>query len=683
MKKFVFAVICTVMVQFIYAQGYSASTKVNDDGTVDIKVNSAYDANLEYFLFVHTDYGQNEEQLGQITLVDGKTTAALPQNAVEPILYSIRYTLPDATTESKTLAMAPVVLCSFDALSSTLKWTFDTVTAGTFWFYWQEQTHYIEIYRKRYADNDWALLATLTDDEFVYQYKDESPSGCYTQYKVKIYNKDCVFESNVAEVSKADNDQPQTPAFNHQTNPVTVDVNTQKVIINWQPSTSSDTWGYAVCKTNDNGVREALDTVYGRESTSYTCNKCGKMFVNDITVYAFDSCGNPSTLSDTYRNMVLKSNRESCNEPLKLTWNASCTEIGPESYTVYMAGDDGQYNAVKTVSGTSCTVDVPNADGTVKIFVSYGNAGQDYASNVVEVSTSGADTLDFVYLNDASVDSTNMNVRLEFEADNTKKVQGFELWRSRGDGEYTKVKDIAYNGQSVYTVTDNLEVSAAEYSYTYYVKVPDVCNSGTYSYSNRLTTIKPLIDDSNNDKVKIAWNAFNPKAWTVDHYEVYRYSEGDYADAQLVTQTNTLSYVETSKGFASPTDRTFYYIVAVGDCYTDADGQTVCNQAYSASNFAKFESICFVPNAFAPKDGVHQKLQTFKPECHFIRQGTYSFKVYSRSGQLLFETNNVDEGWNGEYKGVICPVGTYVYKIQYVDSDGMQQNKAGAFLLYD
>lgn len=37
------------------------------------------------------------------------------------------------------------------------------------------------------------------------------------------------------------------------------------------------------------------------------------------------------------------------------------------------------------------------------------------------------------------------------------------------------------------------------------------------------------------------------------------------------------------------------------------------------------------------------------------------FKIYNRWGQLLFETNDINKGWNGYYKGELQPVETYVY----------------------
>ena len=39
--------------------------------------------------------------------------------------------------------------------------------------------------------------------------------------------------------------------------------------------------------------------------------------------------------------------------------------------------------------------------------------------------------------------------------------------------------------------------------------------------------------------------------------------------------------------------------------------------------------------------------------------------VYNRWGNIVFETNNPQNGWDGSFRGEDCPVGTYSYKIVF------------------
>lgn len=76
-------------------------------------------------------------------------------------------------------------------------------------------------------------------------------------------------------------------------------------------------------------------------------------------------------------------------------------------------------------------------------------------------------------------------------------------------------------------------------------------------------------------------------------------------------------------------------------------------------------SQVLIPNAFSPgRDGPgsgDNKNDTFRP----LLRGVVEFQmlVFNRWGDLLFETRNAEEGWDGYYKGKLCPQDVYVYKI--------------------
>ena len=57
------------------------------------------------------------------------------------------------------------------------------------------------------------------------------------------------------------------------------------------------------------------------------------------------------------------------------------------------------------------------------------------------------------------------------------------------------------------------------------------------------------------------------------------------------------------------------------------------------------------------------------------------FKVYNRWGELLFDTKDINTGWNGMYNNELQPSGTYVYVVSaktYLDET---MTKKGNFLL--
>jgi gliding motility-associated-like protein len=54
-----------------------------------------------------------------------------------------------------------------------------------------------------------------------------------------------------------------------------------------------------------------------------------------------------------------------------------------------------------------------------------------------------------------------------------------------------------------------------------------------------------------------------------------------------------------------------------------------------------------------------------------------SFRVYNRWGQKVFETQQIDEGWDGVYNDHPQPVGVYVYIVEAVTRSGRYFYKQG------
>jgi len=118
----------------------------------------------------------------------------------------------------------------------------------------------------------------------------------------------------------------------------------------------------------------------------------------------------------------------------------------------------------------------------------------------------------------------------------------------------------------------------------------------------------------------------------------------DWGDG-TITDCNTFQHT-----YASPGTYRIKQIVENTEGCTDTAFATVIINA---------EFRFYIPTAFTPNgDGLND---TFKPV--MIGVHDYHFKIFNRWGQILFETSDQEEGWNGYCNGRICPADTYVYKI--------------------
>jgi gliding motility-associated-like protein len=90
----------------------------------------------------------------------------------------------------------------------------------------------------------------------------------------------------------------------------------------------------------------------------------------------------------------------------------------------------------------------------------------------------------------------------------------------------------------------------------------------------------------------------------------------------------------------------------------------------------KKENIFFIPNAFIPGRGNNPEVNTFKVYGPDIKEA--SMKIYNSWGQCIFESTNARaKGWDGKYKGLLQPSGSYVYAVKIIFEDNTGITKTG------
>lgn len=81
----------------------------------------------------------------------------------------------------------------------------------------------------------------------------------------------------------------------------------------------------------------------------------------------------------------------------------------------------------------------------------------------------------------------------------------------------------------------------------------------------------------------------------------------------------------------------------------------------------------YIPNSFTPNgDGLND---TFGAYGEAIKD--FKMQVYNRWGQMIFESNNVNNQWDGTHLGEKVPMGSYVYKVIAKGVVGKQTTKDG------
>lgn len=81
----------------------------------------------------------------------------------------------------------------------------------------------------------------------------------------------------------------------------------------------------------------------------------------------------------------------------------------------------------------------------------------------------------------------------------------------------------------------------------------------------------------------------------------------------------------------------------------------------------------YIPNSFTPNgDGLNDHFGAYGEA---IRE--FKLQVFSRWGEMIFETNNITTRWDGTFEGVKVPLGTYAYRMSAKGITGGQTEKNG------
>ena len=120
------------------------------------------------------------------------------------------------------------------------------------------------------------------------------------------------------------------------------------------------------------------------------------------------------------------------------------------------------------------------------------------------------------------------------------------------------------------------------------------------------------------------------------------------------------------------------------DTGTFAVTYVITNQYNCTDTLVKYvrvnpETNIFVPNAFTPDgDGTNE---VFLPEITGALE--YEFLIFDRWGQIVFKTNDMNTGWNGNKynSGKIMPMDVYTYVINVKDLNQEFVTKNGTIML--
>ncbi|MCF8388013.1 MAG: gliding motility-associated C-terminal domain-containing protein [Bacteroidales bacterium] len=220
---------------------------------------------------------------------------------------------------------------------------------------------------------------------------------------------------------------------------------------------------------------------------------------------------------------------------------------------------------------------------------------------------------------------------------------------SFGNGEHSNVQEPAYvyKEAGIYSVSLQVtnDICKDSKSLEQYISVYDSPDADFSLSTDQTTTNEPEIfvdDHSTGDPHEWIWDMGDGTVIYNEKHIAYKYEDAGNFNIRLIVYNN----------------------------YGCWDSLSKMVQIHSEPKF-------FAPNAFRP--GSTHGNDKFRVRASGVEK--FSLFIFSRWGEKVFETDNLDEGWNGTINGEIAPTGTYIYQINYTNDHGQNDIVTGTVTL--
>jgi gliding motility-associated-like protein len=374
---------------------------------------------------------------------------------------------------------------------------------------------------------------------------------------------------------------------------------------------------------------------------------------------------NISPLSNSLSTIYLSAVNDTCNALIELSWTPYLNPAHPhENYDLWIGTGGVPAVLHETLSPSETSYNYTDiAPSTAYCFYlsASDNAGNVSTSNM-QCITSGVETIPAWTTADAvSVENQELVVRGSY--DRSTDINKFIVQLlNKATGKWVKAGTATGIDGAVIIAVDDADTSSIN---LYRIAAVNSCGKAL-AESPPVRNIV-LTSSLTNTVIELKWNnpfTSHPARFTVWRDTGHGFSElpGNLSDT-VITEDYTLFGEDVS------VERIAYYVTAIA-------AEEPADALASISNISLIPAISniFMPNAFTPDgDGLND---IFIPKLSFTPED-YEFRIYSRTGILLFRTGNDGTGWDGRYKGSMMPPGVYLWKLSYATQSGIREQRTG------
>ena len=251
------------------------------------------------------------------------------------------------------------------------------------------------------------------------------------------------------------------------------------------------------------------------------------------------------------------------------------------------------------------------------------------------------------------------DINLNWSSPDGAVVKNYQLYRQEEGGNFELIST-----QTDTSFLDENKINNRQYCYRVkYVNQCDIISED----GNTSCPILLNVVQTEQTRPSLEWTAYQGWIEGVSGYEVEKYDQQGNL-IEVVPVGNNLEYEESNQNLEQQVIT--YRVKALS-----SDG----TESFSNSVTIRFEAIIYWPNAFSPDGQGDPVNETFNFKAAFIRES--EMKIYNRWGELVFVSENKEEGWNGNYNGRMAEPGVYIFVAELQDYQNNTYVERGTFIL--
>ena len=587
----------------------------------------------------YTDTGCNAQMQSYFYFIKGVTGNSItPQELHSDTLQSIYTTAVYATA-------LPYLQLSFNRLSLN---------------YWPGAIHTFSVERE-FPKGIFKLIGKTPEPNFK-----DTLSICKDSlgYRIRIQDSlGCTSQSNRFQIEARDTKDPDEPKWDS----ITVMPNGH-TLLTWSIPKDADISGYRIQYKNNNGINSPLQLIPGRFNQTFEWSNA-KADSQSVALYvgAQDSCGRTSTISYNSKTVFLKTQLLACQQQLLLEWTPYTSPVIPDrvSYTLYQSVNESPWYAIAQTTLTQYRIDGFDTHQNAKFFIRAFTSAKNSSSSS-NISTFTAVTLPDFSLHFNRIEPLeNDGVCIAFSHPLHPSIRWVELSYSKNLTTWQTLYQVATPNHS-YQVVNSSHLKP-DPSLWFRLRLLDSCyqSFGNEAFKKwnwlnaRISQFAPLYIDLN-------WSNHSSDTLLQVQSQIFRKNPQDAA-WNLIESGSIQRYLDQPDSLSLLAGELHYKVLNLS-----ANPQ-VSDSIWSQAIQVEPEGFFFIPNAFCP-EGLNA---VWRPIPYFIPARDYSLQIFNRAGTCVFETQLVNEGWNG----YLASAGQYLYRISYKNSKQKAFVRSGTLTL--